>query len=365
LINSLCGHLEQQRAIFEPAGKGVRKVIVGTNIAGTSLTIDGIRYVVDSGFVKQLSYNPRTGLDALSVVSISKSEATQRSGRAGRTAPGKCFRLYSEEFYNCMEENTVPEIQRTNLTSVVLSLKCLGVRDVLRFHYIDKPEERMLLEALRQLYIFEALDKHGEVTVLGQQMVEFPLSPGLARALIRSAQLGCEDAMLPIAAMLSVENVFVRSAGKDQSEMVEYAHRRLATQAGGSNDFATLLCIYQKCHQSDNPKKWCSEHFIHWRALKMAIKVQEQLSGILNRLRVRRSSKIKDSGSDKGKGSLSERVRQAICAGFFCNVARKSNTGLGFRSMDGHGSVLHIHPSSAVGKPVCIAVNSSVNERWL
>jgi ATP-dependent RNA helicase DHX40 len=130
--------------------------------------------------------------------------------------------------------------------------------------------------------------------------------------------------------------------------MVEYAHRRLATQAGGSNDFATLLCIYQKCHQSDNPKKWCSEHFIHWRALKMAIKVQEQLSGILNRLRVRRSSKIKDSGSDKGKGSLSERVRQAICAGFFCNVARKSNTGLGFRSMDGHGSVLHIHPSSAL-----------------
>jgi ATP-dependent RNA helicase DHX40 len=118
-----------------------------------------------------------------------------------------------------MEENTVPEIQRTNLTSVVLSLKCLGVRDVLRFHYIDKPEERMLLEALRQLYIFEALDKHGEVTVLGQQMVEFPLSPGLARALIRSAQLGCEDAMLPIAAMLSVENVFVRSGESRNSSL--------------------------------------------------------------------------------------------------------------------------------------------------
>lgn len=131
-----------------------------------------------------------------------------------------------------MEENTVPEIQRTNLTSVVLSLKCLGVRDVLRFHYIDPPEERMLLEALRQLYIFEALDKserhffvvsfvnlvsflrYGEVTDLGQQMVEFPLSPGLARALIRSAQLICEDAMLPIAAMLSVENVFVRSGDR-------------------------------------------------------------------------------------------------------------------------------------------------------
>ena len=140
------------------------------------------RYVVDSGFVKQLSYNPRTGLDALTVVPISRygsmryfcvgvictcwdllfarSEATQRSGRAGRTAPGKCFRLYTEQVYNeCMDENTVPEIQRTNLTSVVLSLKCLGVHDVLRFSYIDPPEERMLLEALRQLYIFEALNK--------------------------------------------------------------------------------------------------------------------------------------------------------------------------------------------------------------
>uniref|UniRef100_A0A2I2YTS6 RNA helicase n=1 Tax=Gorilla gorilla gorilla TaxID=9595 RepID=A0A2I2YTS6_GORGO len=168
-------------------------------------------YVVDGGFVKQLNHNPRLGLDILEVVPISKSEALQRSGRAGRTSSGKCFRIYSKDFWNqCMPDHVIPEIKRTSLTSVVLTLKCLAIHDVIRFPYLDPPNERLILEALKQLYQCDAIDRSGHVTRLGLSMVEFPLPPHLTCAVIKAASLDCEDLLLPIAAMLSVENVFIR-----------------------------------------------------------------------------------------------------------------------------------------------------------
>lgn len=151
---------DQQRRIFLPPPPGIRKCVISTNISATSLTIDGIRYVVDGGFVKQLNHNPRLGLDILEVVPISKSEALQRSGRAGRTASGKCFRIYSKDFWNqCMPDHVIPEIKRTSLTSVVLTLKCLAIHDVIRFPYLDPPNERLILEALKQLYQCDAIDR--------------------------------------------------------------------------------------------------------------------------------------------------------------------------------------------------------------
>ncbi|XP_016092189.1 probable ATP-dependent RNA helicase DHX40 [Sinocyclocheilus grahami] len=215
LILPLYGSMptDQQRQIFQPAPKGVRKCVVATNIAATSLTIDGISYIVDSGFVKQLNHNSNVGLDILEVVPISKSEAQQRAGRAGRTSAGKCFRIYNKDFWDtCMLEYTIPEIQRTSLTSVILTLKCLGIHDVIRFPYLDSPEERFILTALKQLYQYDAIDRRGDVTRLGRLMVEFPLPPNLTRALLKAAALGCEDVMLPVAAMLSVENIFIRPA---------------------------------------------------------------------------------------------------------------------------------------------------------
>jgi len=251
LILPLYGSMttELQKRVFDPPSPSVRKVVVATNIAATSLTIEGIRYVVDSGFVKQLSYNPRTRLDSLNVVLISRSEAIQRAGRAGRTAPGKCFRLFSKEVYDtAMTEETIPEIQRTSLGHVILHLKSMGIHDVLGFQYIDPPEERMILEALKQLYFFGALDSGGNVTSLGRQMAEFPLSPGLSRNVILSASLGCEDLVLAVAAMLSVENVFVTPGGKKNLSSATQAHEKLSEEAGGTNDFVTLLYIFKQCH---------------------------------------------------------------------------------------------------------------------
>ncbi|KAG7471288.1 hypothetical protein MATL_G00122690 [Megalops atlanticus] len=345
LILPLYGSMptEQQRQIFQPPPKGVRKCVVATNIAATSLTIDGIRYIVDSGFVKQLNHNSRVGLDILEVVPISKSEAQQRAGRAGRTSAGKCFRIYSKEFWEkCMPEYTVPEIQRTSLTAVILTLKCLGVHDVIRFPYLDRPEERFILAALKQLYQCDAIDRRGHVTKLGQLMVEFPLPPGLTRALLKAASLGCEDLLLPVAAMLSVENIFIRPGQQEKQQDAERKHRQLIAEAGSCNDFTVLLSIFEKCRASDTPSAWCRDHWIHWRALKSAFSVETQLREILLRLKQQRDFPV-----EKFDGSRSELFRRCLCAGYFANVARRS-VGRTFCTMDGHGSVVHIHPSSAL-----------------
>lgn len=334
---------ELQQRVFQPAEKGIRRVIVATNIAATSLTVDGVVYVIDSGYVKQLAYSPRTGLDSLGIVPIAKSEAIQRAGRAGRTAPGMCFRLYSKKFYEQMGESTVPEIQRTSLTSVILSLKCMGIANVLEFQYLDPPEERMILEALRQLYYFQAIGLEGRVTPLGRELVEFPLQPGLARVLIRSKQLICEEAVLPIVAMLSVENVFIKPSTKQDMERAMEVHRELSQEGGGTSDFATLLAIYKLATESGHMKKWCREHFVHWRAIKTAQSIHQQLEAILDRLVIE-----SETDPEIMCAPLGQKVRRALCYGLFGNVARIGLGRRSFRTMDGHSTIAYIHPSSTL-----------------
>nr|XP_020642606.1 probable ATP-dependent RNA helicase DHX40 isoform X2 [Pogona vitticeps] len=345
LILPLYGSMptDQQRRIFLPPPPGIRKCVVATNIAATSLTIEGIGFVVDSGFVKQLNHNPRVGLDMLEVVPISKSEALQRAGRAGRTASGKCYRVYSEAFWEqCMPDHMVPEIQRTSLTSVLLTLKCLGIHDVIRFPYLDRPEERRVLEALKQLYQCSAIDRRGHVTKLGEFMVRFPLPPNLTGAVLKAASLGCEDLLLPIAAMLSVEKVFIRPGDPEKQKEAELRHRKLAAQVGGCNDFATLLNIFEQCKLSKSPAGWCQENWVHWRAVKLAFSVEEQLREITSKVK-----QLPDFPRERFEGSRNEILRRCLCAGYFTHVARRS-VGKSFCTMDGHGSVVYIHPSSAL-----------------
>ncbi|XP_011606518.1 probable ATP-dependent RNA helicase DHX40 isoform X1 [Takifugu rubripes] len=342
LILPLYGSMasDQQKAIFQPPPDGIRKCVMATNIAATSLTINGIKYIIDSGFVKQLRHNSNVGMDILEVVPISKSEAHQRAGRAGRTSAGKCFRVYSKGFWEqSMPEYMLPEIQRTSLTAVVLTLKCLGVHDVIRFPYLDPPEERFILDALKQLYQFDAIDRRGRVTQLGELMVEFPLQPGLTRALLKAAELGCQDMLLPVAAMLSVENIFIRPGGTDKQKEADEKHRALNSSL---NDFATLLGVFQSCKSSERPSAWCKDNWIHWRALKSAFSVETQLRDILHRLQQKNHFPV-----ETFVGSRTDMFRQCLCSGYFTNVARRS-VGKTFCTMDGRGSMVHIHPSSAL-----------------
>lgn len=174
---------EMQSRIFEPAPPGARKCVLATNIAETSITIDGIYYVVDPGFSKQNAYDPRLGMDSLVVTPISQAQANQRSGRAGRTGPGKCYRLYTESaFRNEMLPNPIPDIQRTNLSSTILMLKAMGINDLLNFGFMDPPPQQTLITALENLYALSALDDEGLLTRLGRKMADCTLSSFFTRS---------------------------------------------------------------------------------------------------------------------------------------------------------------------------------------
>jgi pre-mRNA-splicing factor ATP-dependent RNA helicase DHX16 len=232
---------EEQAKIFEPTPPNARKVILGTNIAETSLTIDGIIFVIDTGFCKQKSYNPRTGMEALVVTPISRAAAMQRSGRAGRTGPGKAFRLYTHHaFEHQLHPNTVPEVQRTNLSNVVLQLKSLGINDLLHFDFMDPPPAETLIRALEQLYALGGLNDKGELTRLGRKMAEFPTDPQLSKMLIASERYACTEECLTICAMLDVGNsVFMRP--KDKKVHADAARKNFA-RSGMGDHIQLLTC---------------------------------------------------------------------------------------------------------------------------
>ena len=206
---------DAQAKIFEKSDR--RKCIVATNIAETSLTLDGVKYVVDTGYCKLKVYNPRIGMDALQITPISQANADQRSGRAGRTGPGKAFRLYkASAFRDELHKNNIPEIQRTNLANVVLLLKSLNIKDLLSFDFMDPPPEETILNAMYQLWILGALDNKGNMTDLGKKMAEFPLDPSLSKILITAQQFGCTEEALTIVSMLSVPSIFYRPKEREQ-----------------------------------------------------------------------------------------------------------------------------------------------------
>ena len=206
-----------QAKIFEKSADGVRKCVVATNIAETSLTVDGIRFVVDCGYCKLKVFNPKIGMDALQVYPVSQANANQRSGRAGRTGPGVAYRLYTEgQYRNEMLASTVPEIQRTNLSNTVLLLKSLNVDNLLEFQFMDPPPQDNILQSLYQLWTLGAVDNTGTLTKMGRKMVEFPLDPPLSKMLIVGAEMDCSDEILTIVSMLSVPAIFSRPRGREE-----------------------------------------------------------------------------------------------------------------------------------------------------
>ena len=187
------------------------------------------------------AYNPRSGIESLLVAPISQASALQRAGRAGRTKPGKCYRLYTKAAYDSLTQTSVPEIQRTDLAPVILSLKTLGIDNVLRFEYLSPPPAESMIRALEVLYSLEALDEYGRLTTpLGQRMAEVPLAPAMAKMLLGSQRWGCTDEVLSIAAMCSVQGIWVQAEG---DKRMESERRKFTVEEG---DHLTLL-------NGDNP----------------------------------------------------------------------------------------------------------------
>lgn len=340
----------QQQRIFNPAppprkegGRPGRKCIISTNIAETSLTIDGIVYVVDPGFSKQKVYNPRIRVESLLVSPISKASAQQRAGRAGRTRPGKCFRLYTETaFKKELIEQTYPEILRSNLSSTVLDLKKLGIEDLVHFDLMDPPAPETLMRALEELNYLACLDDEGNLTPLGRLASEFPLDPALAVMLISSPEFYCSNEILSITSLLSVPQIFVRPASqrKRADEMKNlFAHP--------DGDHLTLLNAYHAFKGPEaqaDPRQWCHDHFLSLRALQSADNVRQQLQRIMEREEI---ELVSTPFEDK---KYYENIRRALVAGFFMQVAKKESQGKNlYRTVKDNNEPVLLHPSSVLG----------------
>lgn len=333
-----------QDLIFAPTSKGKRKVVISTNIAETSLTLEGVVYVVDSGFSKQKCYNPISDLESLVVAPISKASARQRAGRAGRVRPGKCFRLYTEEYYlNEMQSDGIPEMQRSNLVSCIIQLKALGIDNILGFDWPASPSPEAMIRALEILFSLGILDEDAKLTVpIGFQVAEMPLDPMISKMILSANDFGCSDEILTIAAFLSVQSVWVSMRGVKKE--FDEAKLRFAAAEG---DHVTFLNIYKGFHQSGKSSQWCYKNFLNHQALKKVIEIRAQLVRVMKRFGIQLKSCDRDM----------QAVRKAIIAGSFANSCHLEEYGQnGMYKTIRTSQEVYIHPSSVLFR---------VNPKWV
>lgn len=326
---------EQLRA-FQPAAPGERKVILATNIAETSVTIGGVRFVVDPGLVKMRGYSAKTGVESLVVTAVSQAHARQRTGRAGREGPGKCYRLYTEDTFSHLQPAPVPEIKRCNMASVVLQLKALGIDDVLQFDFMDPPPREAVVRSLELLYALGALDDTGKLSSpLGEQLARFPLEPQAACTLVAATRMGCGEEMLVVLAMLSAENIFYLPREKKAEAIA--AHQQFASIDG---DHATLSNVFRayKATPASQRRDWVFDHFVNQRALKRAEDVHQQLRDHVVGMKL----PLKSCGDDTAP------LRKALVAGYFLNAAQKQPDNT-YRCLS-NAQAVSLHPTSVLMK---------------
>lgn len=322
---------EKQAEVFKEAPKGGRKCIVATNIAETSLTVDGVKFVIDSGYSRLKVFQPKMGIDALLVYPVSQANANQRSGRAGRTSSGVCYRLYTEmQFKDELLISAVPEIQRSNLSNVILLLKSLNIRDLSTFKFMDPPPEENMANSMYQLWMLGALDNHGELTKLGRDMANFPLDPTMSKMVIESIDDRCSNEVLIIVSMLSGPNVFYRPEGREEESDRErerfYIH---------DSDHLTLLNVYKQWQRNNESSNWCSLRFINYKLMVKVRDVVDQLKHIM------KTHKYKLSSTDDESV-----IKKCICKSYFHQAAMLRNLKE-YQNLR-TGMPCHLHPTSAL-----------------
>nr|CAB3489759.1 unnamed protein product [Digitaria exilis] len=368
--------------VFAPAPPNCRRFIVATNVAETSLTVDGVVFVIDCGYVKQRQYNPSTGMYSLDVVQISRVQADQRAGRAGRTRPGKCYRLYPMSIYQKeFLEATVPEIQRSSLAGSVLYLKSLNLPDIniLKFDFLDPPSRKThqiltvlitikscqeitfgtiamglvggcesLEDALRQLYLIDAIDENGQITDNGRIMAELPLEPSLSRTLIEANELGCLSQALTVAAVLSAEITLRSTRSKD---MDGKRKRQELPDGSGWGDHIQLLQIFESWDQIGYDPKWCSDHDLqvtkkNVRGMKLSKDVRNQLCQIIQKI-AKGPTDVLARKSRKSDPDY-RKLRRALCVGYGNQLAERMLHHNGYHTVGYRSQLVQVHPSSVL-----------------
>lgn len=277
-------------------------------------------------------YNPKIGMDTLQVFPCSQAHADQRKGRAGRTGPGICYRLFTENAYHHeMLDTTVPEIQRTNISNVVLFLKSLNVKNLLEFDFIDSPPQNNLLKSMFSLWMLGALDDEGNLTFSGRKMVLFPLDPTLAKILVSGEKMHCVSEALTIVCMMSVPNVFIRPS--DRLEESDATREKFFIH---DSDHLTLLNVYIQWKNNRNSFNWCSRNFIDYKSLKKSTEIRQQLLEIMQKTKMQiKSSKLKW-----------DVVRKCICTAYLQNSAKIKCVKKYLNCLS--GVLAYLHPMSAL-----------------
>jgi len=320
---------EQEKVFQDYPGK--LKVIVSTNIAETSVTIDGVTTVIDSGLAKMNFYNKRTFTSSLVEVPISRASCNQRKGRAGRTAPGNCYRLYTRQDYDGRPLFTTEEIYRTDLSEVVLRMAELGIRDFESFDFLSQPDKPGILSAVQTLMLLEALDERRELTRIGQMMTQFPMLPQHSRAIVEAIMHypNVIEEVLIAASFLTTNNPFLLPIGEEME--ARKAHHAFRDPYG---DFISYLKIYRGFLQAGNRKAFCDRSYLDMEVLEEIVNIKEQLEEIV---------------STMGVPILSSRnIREYLCAvsrGLIQFVCRRSGRGIYSTLTAGK---IFIHPGSVM-----------------
>ena len=323
-----------QAKIFQPSP--FRKVVIATNIAETSLTIDGIKFVIDTGYCKLKVYNPKIGMDTLYITPISRANSDQRKGRAGRQSAGICWRLFTEQtFFYDLLDNNIPEIQRTNLANVVLLLKSLGIKNLLEFDFMDPPPQSTILNSMHQLWLTGALNDAGDLTETGKEMSKFPLDPSLSKMIISGQSLGCVDEMISIVSMLTVPSIFYRP--KERSEEADAVREKFLVP---ESDHLTYLNVYEQYCRNNKSTQWCVRHFIHGKAMKKVDEIRSQIVDIV------KSADRKNISSCGGMSGDIDLVRKAVGISYFHNVGKLRGIGEYINMLT--SVPCHLHPTSAL-----------------
>ena len=326
----------EQNRIFQ-SHKG-RRIVLSTNVAETSLTVPGIRYVIDPGLARLSRYSHRTKVQRLPIEKISQASANQRAGRCGRIGPGVCIRLYSEEDFSLRPEFTDPEIKRSNLASVILQMKSLRLGDIDAFPFVEMPERKMIGDGYKLLEELGAVDDQRRLTNTGKQLAKLPLDPRVARMVLAARDENCLSEVLVIASALSVQEPRERPHEKQQA--ADEKHKQFAD---ARSDFLAYLNLWQVYHEqsrhlSNNKlRKWCKENYISYLRMREWHDVQVQLKSLISELGWHPNQQA--TGDDV--------IHRALLAGLLGNVANKSEKQ---EYIGARGIKLHIFPGSVLFK---------------
>lgn len=324
---------EQQR-VFNPGG--ARRIIIATNVAESSLTVPGIRYVIDSGTARISRYSPRSKTQRLPIEPVSQASADQRAGRCGRLGPGVCIRLYDQADYDARDRFTSPEILRSNLASVILQTKALKLGEVETFPFLDPPKPAAIRDGRETLIELGALDEAGELTELGQKLARMPVDPRIGRMILAANDEGCLAEVLIIAAVLEIRDPRERPVEKPQA--ADEAHARFAE---GDSDFFAYLKIWDFYHELKEKlsrgqlQKACRQNFLSSNRMREWLDIHRQLLQL-----------AEESGLKRGKRRDDyDPVHRAILTGLLANLATKS--GVYDYAVAGGGKA-HLWPGSVL-----------------